>query len=86
MQDDLTGAFRALLDGKVVLPARVEELQAAYRDARPFPHVVLPGLFDPKVLDALLAEMADMRRDQWKQVDNDSRERTSRMKSPVASP
>ena len=81
MQDDLTGAFRALLDGKAVLPARIEELQAAYRDARPFPHVVLPGLFDPKVLEALLAEMADMRRDQWKQVDNDSRERTSRMKS-----
>jgi len=33
------------------------------------------------VLDALLVEMADMGRDKWMQVANDSRERTLRMKS-----
>ena len=81
MQDDITTAFRSLLAGKITLTGRVEELQAAYRAAKPFPHVVIDGLFDSAVLDALLGEMTEMGRDKWKQVDNDSRERTLRMKS-----
>ena len=81
MQDDLTTAYKSLLTGKITLTRRIEELQAIYRTAKPFPHVVIDDLFVPAVLDALLVEMAEMGRDKWKQVDNDSRERTLRMKS-----
>lgn len=81
MQDDLTTAFRSLLAGKITLAGRIEELQASYRAAKPFPYIVIDDMFAPEILDALLAEMTDMGRDKWKQVDNDSRERTLRMKS-----
>jgi len=69
------------LADKITLTRRIEELQTAYRTAKPFPHVVIDDLFAPEVLDALLVEMAEMGRDKWKQVANDSRERTLRMKS-----
>jgi Rps23 Pro-64 3,4-dihydroxylase Tpa1-like proline 4-hydroxylase len=81
MQDDLTAEFRSLLTDKITLSRRIEELQASYQTAKPFPHVVIDDMFAPEVLDALLAEMTAMGRDNWKQVDNDSRERTLRMKS-----
>jgi Rps23 Pro-64 3,4-dihydroxylase Tpa1-like proline 4-hydroxylase len=81
MQDDLTTAYRSLLADKITLTRRIEELQTTYRTAKPFPHVVIDDLFAPEVLDALLVEMAEMGRDKWKQVANDSRERTLRMKS-----
>jgi len=81
VQIDLTTQFNSMLADKLTLTRKVEELQATYRDAKPFPHVVIDDLFAPPVLDALLAEMAGMSCDQWKRVDNDSRERTVRMKS-----
>jgi hypothetical protein len=81
MQEDLTAAFRSLLAGKITLTRRIEELQSTYQTAKPFPHVVIDHMFAPEVLDALLAEMTGMGRDKWKRVDNDSRERTLRMKS-----
>jgi Rps23 Pro-64 3,4-dihydroxylase Tpa1-like proline 4-hydroxylase len=81
MQTDLTTEFRSLLADKIALARQVEELQATYRTAKPFPHLVIDDLFAAEVLDALLVEMADMGRDKWKQVANDSRERTLRMKS-----
>ena len=81
MQDDLTTAYRSLLADKITLTGRIEEMQATYRTAKPFPHLVIDDLFAPDLLDVLLVEMAEMGRDKWKTVDNDSRERTLRMKS-----
>src|ERR1700730_9480513 len=84
MRDDLTTAYRSLLADKITLNRQIEELEATYRTAKPFPHVVIDDLFAPEILDALLSEMTEMGRDQWKEVDNDSRERTLRMKSAAA--
>jgi 2OG-Fe(II) oxygenase superfamily len=81
MQSDLTEEFTALLTGKIQLPRKIEDLQWSYRDAKPFPHVVIDYLFAPAVLDALLVEMSEMTGEKWQQVDQDSRERTVRMKS-----
>ncbi len=81
MQSDLTAEFRSLLAGKIELPRQIEELQSSYRNAKPFPHVVIDGMFAPEVLEALLTEMAEMGADKWKRVDQDSREQTFRMKS-----
>jgi hypothetical protein len=56
-------------------------LQTAYAAAKPFPHVVIDDLFPTQLLDALLPEIAAMERTQWKQVEQDTRERTARMRS-----
>jgi hypothetical protein len=84
MSIDLTGEFQAILEGKVTLPGRVEDWQTSYRSAKPFSHVVIDDLFDQQILDALLTEMSGMGSDRWSTLDQDSRERTLRMRSAMA--
>ena len=43
---------------------------ARYRDAQPFPHIVLDGLFDDAALDAVLAEFPAPEAMQWMRFDN----------------
>jgi len=81
MQSDLTAEFRDLLTGKIQLRNRVEELRSVYRNAKPFPHLVIDGLFSESLLDSLLSEMAQMRPEQWSNIEQDTRERTARMRS-----
>ena len=56
-----TGAAAALIPSNVVDWARLNEVAAAssarYRAARPFPHIVLDGLFSPVLLDQAIAEL-----------------------------
>lgn len=73
--------FRAVLAKKLKLPANIEELRTAYRNSKPFPHVVIDNLFLDESLEPLLSEIADMAREQWVNVDRDPRERTVRMRS-----
>jgi Rps23 Pro-64 3,4-dihydroxylase Tpa1-like proline 4-hydroxylase len=81
MRGDLTAEFQNLLTGKIRLPRRVDDLRDAYRSGRPFPHVVIDNIFLDDLLDALLSEMAQMASDQWSNIEQDTRERTSRMRS-----
>ncbi len=81
MYSDLTSEFAALLTDKIRMSRTIEDLRLSYRDAKPFPYVVIDDMFAPAVLDALLVEMTTMAGEKWKQVDQDSRERTLRMKS-----
>jgi 2OG-Fe(II) oxygenase superfamily len=73
-------ALKLLLE-KIRLPAGIQELHASYANAKPFPHVVIDNMFSPELLDSLLPEIAGMERDQWKNVEQDPRERTARMRS-----
>jgi 2OG-Fe(II) oxygenase superfamily len=73
--------IRDILADKVRLPDRLEEIGSSYREARPFPHVVLDGLFTDETLDPLLSEISGMADEQWVNVDRDPRERTVRMRS-----
>ena len=41
-----------------------------YRDASPFPHIVLGGLFDDTALDAVLREFPAPGEKQWRRFDN----------------
>lgn len=81
MQRESTADFAALLADKVRLPGSVDEIRGAYRGSKPFPHVVLDNIFSERSLDPLLAEIAQMSREQWVNVDRDPRERTVRMRS-----
>lgn len=78
---DLTCEYRELLADKVVLPRTIEDLRDSYQNAKPFPHVVVDDMFPESLLDSLLDEMSQMGRDLWKNVDQDTRERTLRMRS-----
>jgi len=75
--DDLS----AILAGKIRQPKSLDELAEAYAGAKPFPHVVMEDMFSPRLLDALIAEMNEMTGDKWLTVDQDTRERTLRMRS-----
>lgn len=81
MHGDLTVEFRNLLAGKVQLRNRVEELRSAYKNAKPFPHIVIDDLFSESLLDSLLSEILQMRSEQWSNIEQDTRERTARMRS-----
>ncbi len=83
MFHDSTTDFSNLLADKIRLPGRIEDIQAAYGGAKPFSHVVIDNMFPEQTLDSLLTEMQNMRRDQWRNIEQDSRESTVRMRSAV---
>lgn len=45
-------------------------LASAYRDAQPFPHIAVDGLFDDEVLDAVLREFPAPEAMKWMRFDN----------------
>ena len=55
---------------KVKLNYDARSLAGRYREAQPFPHVVLDGLFDDAVLDAVLREFPSPSDMQWMSFDN----------------
>jgi Rps23 Pro-64 3,4-dihydroxylase Tpa1-like proline 4-hydroxylase len=73
----------SMLLEKIQLPGRIEDLRAAYQTAKPFPHLIIDNLFSDRMLDSLLPEIEGMQRDQWNNIEQDSRERTLRMRSAV---
>jgi Rps23 Pro-64 3,4-dihydroxylase Tpa1-like proline 4-hydroxylase len=68
---------------RIQLPGEIGQLRSSYLGARPFPHLELDNLFPDAMLDSLLPEIDGMQKDQWKNVEQDPRERTLRMKSAV---
>ena len=49
----------------------------AYRSASPFPHLVLDGLFDPRLLKDVLEEFAEMDRERWHYTQRDTERKYS---------
>ena len=54
----------------IPLHADPEDLRESYRSARPFPHVVLDGLFPDDVLDRVLAEFPKPGEIDWRRFDS----------------
>ena len=63
------------------LPLGTDALNATFRTAPPFPHLVLDNLFQSEILERLLEEMEGLREDQWRLVENRALERVRRMRS-----
>lgn len=58
---------------KIFLPAPIEELSEKFRQAKPFPHIVLDGLFPNELVDGVLGEMPEVSDgEKWVQ-ENDQR-------------
>jgi Rps23 Pro-64 3,4-dihydroxylase Tpa1-like proline 4-hydroxylase len=68
------------VDG-VRLTRDLESLRSAYKNAKPFPHVVIDDMFSASLLESLLTEMSTMKQAQWSRIEQDTRERTLRMRS-----
>jgi hypothetical protein len=81
MSADLTAQYQNLFSDKISLPGRLDAMRATYANAQPFPHLVMEALFPPDLLDSLLVEMAQMGRERWSNIEQDTRERTLRMRS-----
>jgi hypothetical protein len=52
------------------LRGQVEALRASYASAKPYPHIVIDGLFDPSVLDRIVAEFPKTAERDWITYDN----------------
>ena len=65
MSTDSAIGLTALLADKIQLPCSVAELHTRYRNAKPFPHVVIDNLFSEQLLNRVLAEAPTMAREQW---------------------
>jgi len=82
MDDQRDSAITSLFKGAVPLQERTSSLSEQYRNAKPFPHVVIDDAFSPQILHSLIQEISAMSADEWVSVDKDTRERTLRMHTP----
>jgi 2OG-Fe(II) oxygenase superfamily len=54
-----------MLKDMIALDSTSEELQSAYKKAKPFPHLILDDLFSAQLLEDLVAEIPPMRDKSW---------------------
>ena len=59
------------LRNTINLPEPVEILGARYKEARPFPHLVLDNLFPTELLDSLVAEIPPPKEENWVHEDDE---------------
>ena len=55
----------SLLTSRISLPASVQRLAEQYQTAKPYPHVVLDGMFDDQILDRLVSETPSLNNEKW---------------------
>ncbi|AKJ31759.1 2OG-Fe(II) oxygenase [Caldimonas brevitalea] len=61
-------AFADLLSPDLSSPAYVQQLAEQMREAKPFPHLVIDGLFSPQLLRLIAEEFDDCREQDWRVV------------------
>lgn len=61
----------SVLGSKISLPDTTENLSKLYYAAKPFPHLILDGMFPGELLDELAAEIPDAKSSQWVREDNE---------------
>jgi hypothetical protein len=64
------GIDEVLADG-IDLAASVKSIKSDYRAARPFPHLVIDGLFSPNLLDSVVLDMVRLSPAKWEHHDHD---------------
>lgn len=64
MEQAPTGIL-SLLNERVSLPASTEELAIAYRNAKPFPYLVIDNMFPDELLERVLQEIPELGEGKW---------------------
>lgn len=72
-------ALSALLNERLLDPAGVAALRQQFEQAQPFPHLVIEGLFDPKLLELIHDEFDLLDAGQWRLV-RDQHHNTNRVR------
>ncbi len=75
-------SIASLLKGKINLTDTVENLSSAFKNAAPYPHVVIDNLFSNEMLDSLCREIPSITGKNWVH-ENNERLRTYNMRSAV---
>jgi hypothetical protein len=65
-----TLGFDEILNDAFFSPAKIAELGEAFANNRPFPHLVLDGLFSPALLEAMYEEFDLLKKDQLQVYNN----------------
>ena len=76
-------ALLALLEKDIRLPEGLEVLSARYQTAKPFPHLVLDGVFPAKVLDDMVEDMSEIHGEGWLNLDTEGLERKTVLRSAI---
>ena len=69
LHEEACSPILSVLHEKLILAEGLSVINARYRAARPFPHIVIDNMFPDDLLDQLVAEMPAMSGDKW--VEND---------------
>jgi hypothetical protein len=72
-RNHLAEAFKireTLFKEDLLLEEGLWNLAKRFINAKPYPHLVMDGLFDPEWLDLIVAEFADIRRHDWNTSEN----------------
>jgi hypothetical protein len=58
-----------IVDEAIFAPKRIEALREAFANAKPFQHLVIDGLFSPKLLELVLADFDRLNWSDWRRYD-----------------
>jgi hypothetical protein len=64
MQREASGIL-SLLSQRICLPASTQELALSYRNAKPFPYLVIDNMFPEEILERILEEIPEMDDQKW---------------------
>jgi hypothetical protein len=81
MQQESTGIL-SLLSQRILLPTSTEELARSFRNAKPFPHLVIDNMFPEEILERVVDELPGMDDRKWVHS-NDDRMLKSNLRSAV---
>jgi hypothetical protein len=72
----------AMLADRISLPASTAELAITYKEAKPFPHIVIDNMFPDEMLNEVLEEIPSMSNERWVH-DRTARTTKSNLRSAV---
>lgn len=68
--DGVSIGFDDILDRNLVNMKKAAEFKSTFFDATPYPHIVFDGLFNPKLLELVLADFDRLKFSEWRRYDN----------------
>jgi hypothetical protein len=72
----------SMLADRIALPASTAELAVTYKEAKPFPHIIIDNLFPDEMLNEVLGEIPSMNDAKWVH-DRNARTTKSNLRSAV---
>ena len=68
--DGVSIGFDDILNRSLTTPKKAAEYKERFFSAEPFPHIVFDGLFNPRLLELVLADFDRLKFSEWRRYDN----------------